>query len=775
MPRAQPSSDDTIIKVLHVDDEPNHLKLSKMFLELSDPNIHVVSTSSPEEALSMIESFDCLVSDYKMPELNGINLTRRIRKTSDIPLILYTGRGSEEVAEAAFTVGVDDYVRKEVNHSHYKVLAHRIRAVVEKHKAEEGLRESEARYRGFISASRDGVEVFSGTALVFANLQAARLHGIDTAKELIEVGPLECVVPEDREDIRRRALTRQKGQDVSHIHEFRVRHTNGTIRWLESSSSLIDYEGRKSTLTFIRDITERKRMEEALHESMKKYADIVREIPSGMFIYQFQPPDQLIFLDGNVEAERLTGLKREELIGKEFDDVWHPKRPVPLKEIYLNLLETGETFKSEDVFWRDERIEGFFRIHAFRIPGERLCVNFENITERKRMEERLSALHRSAIKLAKTETLEDIAQLTFDTVEQVFGFRWGDFSVVEGSHLAPIFVKDIDAGEKWAIPLDGPGVIARATRTGESQLVPDTRLDGDYIPALIEGEPSLSELAVPVKVNDGVFGVINIESPQLQFFTDGDQKLVETIAEQVASAIIRIKKVEELEALVSEKTSELLNAERMASAGKVASMVGHDLRGPLQTIKNSLFLLRETPEKVDEWMDAIDEAVDYAVNMLDDLRVNIGGTPLQLQESNLGAIVQKAVEETSAPDAVEIELNIGDNMNAVALDPVKIRRVLDNLIRNAVEAMPEGGILEVSAQLDDSGNIVIQVRETGTGIPEDLMQDIFSSFVTTKSKGMGLGLSYCKRAVEAHGGSIAVESKVGEGTTFTIKLPLKYA
>ncbi|MFQ6053992.1 MAG: response regulator, partial [Candidatus Bathyarchaeia archaeon] len=120
--------------------------ISKRFIEKFDPAIQVEFVSSPDEAQRLLRerSFDCVVSDYQMPTMDGIELAIKIRETSDIPFIIYTGRGSEEVAEAAFEAGIDDYIRKEFEHSHYQVLVKRIRSTVEKHRAEKELRRSEA-------------------------------------------------------------------------------------------------------------------------------------------------------------------------------------------------------------------------------------------------------------------------------------------------------------------------------------------------------------------------------------------------------------------------------------------------------------------------------------------------------------------------------------------------------------------------------------------------------------------------------------------------------
>jgi signal transduction histidine kinase len=229
---------------------------------------------------------------------------------------------------------------------------------------------------------------------------------------------------------------------------------------------------------------------------------------------------------------------------------------------------------------------------------------------------------------------------------------------------------------------------------------------------------------------------------------------------------------EHLEALVEEKTGELLDAERLITAGKVASMVGHDLRGPLQTINNALYIMKNTPEKTVEAQEMTRKAVQRAAGMLEELRNQTREADLNLVPTDLAALIRTIVEETQIPESVNVTLEAGDGLGDVSLDPIQMRRVLDNLIGNAVDAMPKGGKLTVVAMKEDGG-FRITVSDTGVGIPEEEMSNLFKLFYTTKSDGMGLGLTFCKRVVEAHGGTITVESEVDEGTTFTIKMPLK--
>ena len=135
--------------------------------------------------------------------------------------------------------------------------------------------------------------------------------------------------------------------------------------------------------------------------------------------------------------------------------------------------------------------------------------------------------------------------------------------------------------------------------------------------------------------------------------------------------------------------------------------------------------------------------------------------------------MRRAAAEASVPGNVDLDLSLGDGVGSIVVDPTQIRRVIDNLLRNAVEAMPDGGKLMVSSEVQGD-DIDLRVRDTGVGISEDELGNLFKPFHTTKSKGMGLGLVYCKRAVEAHGGSIVVESKVGVGTTFIVRLPMNW-
>ncbi len=154
--KALPPTDKYV--VLHIDDEDEQLFFAKTFLEESDQSLEIVSVKSAEDMLNKLnDRVDCIVSDYVMPNVNGMDLCRLVKEKYNIPFIMYTGRGSEVVAEAAFQAGVDDYVRKEVDPSHYQLLARRIKSHAESNRN----KRDEKRYQGRLEGVRRNLSLIA--------------------------------------------------------------------------------------------------------------------------------------------------------------------------------------------------------------------------------------------------------------------------------------------------------------------------------------------------------------------------------------------------------------------------------------------------------------------------------------------------------------------------------------------------------------------------------------------------------------------------------------
>jgi sensor domain CHASE-containing protein/anti-sigma regulatory factor (Ser/Thr protein kinase) len=212
--------------------------------------------------------------------------------------------------------------------------------------------------------------------------------------------------------------------------------------------------------------------------------------------------------------------------------------------------------------------------------------------------------------------------------------------------------------------------------------------------------------------------------------------------------------------------------ELLLGASRVINSIRYDLRGPLQVIRNATYLLREDPKKVDTLADMIDESVESAISTIEDLSSKTQTGELNITVTDLRYVIEMAIDMAKVPQNINVVTDFSDEFLAILLDVAKFQRVLDNLIRNAVEAMPKGGTLTVrSRRMSDA--IHIEVEDTGIGIRRDDVGKLFQPFYTTKPTGTGLGLVSSKTVIEALGGTIKIESTPGVGTKVTLMLPIR--
>lgn len=228
--------------------------------------------------------------------------------------------------------------------------------------------------------------------------------------------------------------------------------------------------------------------------------------------------------------------------------------------------------------------------------------------------------------------------------------------------------------------------------------------------------------------------------------------------------------------IVEDKTEEEQN-KRLSAIGATAGMVGHDIRNPLQAIEGDVYLLKdyltamppsEMKQDVDQSLEEIDKNVGYINKIVADLQDYARPLNPEIAKTNMHDLICNILENTDVPESIKVTVE-ADPTFEVATDPTLIRRAITNLIINAIQAMPNGGKLEVSAS-QEGPEAVITVCDTGTGIPDAVKPKLFTPMMTTKAKGQGLGLAVVKRLVEALKGTISFDSEVGVGTTFTIKL-----
>ncbi len=238
---------------------------------------------------------------------------------------------------------------------------------------------------------------------------------------------------------------------------------------------------------------------------------------------------------------------------------------------------------------------------------------------------------------------------------------------------------------------------------------------------------------------------------------------------------------EKLEAHVKTQEAKLIDSERMAAIGQTAGMVGHDLRNPLQTLVGELYLaekaLEELPDSeqkdsLHESIAAISEQMHYMDKIVSDLQTFVKPVEVHKEKIDLEKKIYGILSQIDVPKGIKIDVDVHKDFSLEA-DTQLLRRVLINLVTNAIQAMPEGGKITFEAKRINDERVEITVGDTGLGIPDGINSKIFTPLFTTKSRGQGFGLVVCKRVIEAQGGTIEFESRVGKGTKFRIELPIQ--
>jgi signal transduction histidine kinase len=175
--------------------------------------------------------------------------------------------------------------------------------------------------------------------------------------------------------------------------------------------------------------------------------------------------------------------------------------------------------------------------------------------------------------------------------------------------------------------------------------------------------------------------------------------------------------------------------------------------------------------KATEMLDLIDKDIEYSNKIVNDLLEYSRAIKLDLSKSTPKTILKEALELVNIPANVQV-MDFTEDTPKIKVDIDKMKRACVNLIKNAVDAMPEGGKLTVKSN-KARDKVEFSFTDTGAGIPKETLERLFTPLFTTKARGMGFGLAICKRIIEAHGGKISVESTVGKGTTFTFTIPVE--
>ncbi|MDD4858706.1 MAG: ATP-binding protein [Dehalococcoidales bacterium] len=286
-------------------------------------------------------------------------------------------------------------------------------------------------------------------------------------------------------------------------------------------------------------------------------------------------------------------------------------------------------------------------------------------------------------------------------------------------------------------------------------------------------------------------GRIEIYSTHGYAYLAKQQPFINTVADRIVSAVHEIELAlslqgyyTQLEEMVEKRTADLeetreklIRSERLAAVGELASGVGHELRNPLNVIRNCVYLLKMgMDEKADEetlnTLKLLDRQIDISNRIVSDLLDFTRIRPPTRSKVDLNGLIKESLSWVAAPDKTKVTADFNGKSPQVKIDAEQIGRAFANIISNAYQAMNgKGGELKVAIDADDA-YAWAQFTDNGCGIPAENLTRIFEPLFTTKPKGIGLGLAITRRLVEQNSGVVSVASKVGEGTTFTVKLPL---
>jgi signal transduction histidine kinase len=241
--------------------------------------------------------------------------------------------------------------------------------------------------------------------------------------------------------------------------------------------------------------------------------------------------------------------------------------------------------------------------------------------------------------------------------------------------------------------------------------------------------------------------------------------------------------LERMTVQLRESRAQLVQAEKLASIGEMSAAVAHGLRNPLASLRAAAQLVRRHPgsPSATEHLDAIIEEVDRLDRRISHLLSFSRPAPFHPVSESVPRLLDEllpAVAEPIRQQRIELELAVPASLPAVRVDPVQVEQAILEIVSNALDAMPAGGRLRIGAALADGAGpaqVVVEVTDTGGGIPAQVLPSVCEPFFTTRQEGTGLGLAIAKRYVEQNGGRLEIVSRPGDGTTVRVRLPAEPA
>ena len=710
------------VRVLHVDDDPAFADLVSTYLERESDAIEVLTEYEPGDGLERLDEgrVDCVVSDYDMPVADGLEFLEAVREEyPDLPFILFTGKGSEEIASEAITAGVTDYLQKEGSPEQYTVLANRIENAVAQHRSQTALEESQQRLSLFIEQSPLGVLEYdenfeivglNDTGQEILGYTEAELQG-DTWERLVTDSSYD-----DVDEVTNRLASAEGGY---HSVDENVRADGERIVCEWHNRVVTDDAGEVvAVFSLFQDITDRKRYERELEQYeayLEASTDVITVVDDAGTI-RYQSPS----------VTRVLGYESGALVGEDGFEFVHPDDRERALGVFSRLL-SGEAatatvearFRSADGEWRWLEIRGTDHLDHPEIGG--IVTNSRDITERREREEELQEVNALLSTLVGTLPVGVLAEDTDrnvlaanDRLFELFGLPGTpDEAIGEDCERLAEQVSDQFA--------DPAGFVE-----GIDELIHEGRSVRNETLVLADGR-TFARSHEPIELSSG--------AGHLWVYRDVSERM--------------------------ERERELQRQNRRLN--DFASVVSHDLRAPLNVASGSLELLDE--ECDDDRLGTVEDALGRMDDIVTDLlSLARSGQDIGATDSvDLWNAVEAAWGTTAAASDAEIVVPEDGEPVTVEADEDRLRQLLENLLRNAVEHT-DGSVTVTVGALENG----FYVEDDGPGIAEKHREAAFEAGYSTSEDGTGFGLSIVEQIVDAHGWEVRLREGRDGGARFEI-------
>jgi PAS domain S-box-containing protein len=721
--------------VLIVNDEPDQLTLMGGLLRKAGYSVLTAEDGLEGLTVARRERPDLVISDVSMPRMNGLEFCREIRSDSElrtVPILLITAHQKDtESAVAGLKAGADDYL--EIPFDAPRLVA-KVSRLLERSRLE-------ASYRDLVEQASDMIFTQDLTGRV-TSMNHAGLKFLGRKSEEILGNSFFAVfgiIPESNGF----AASLGRPQEAHEFrHQFVARSASGEDRWLDLIVSPIK-DKLDETVGFrglARDVTERKRFEEALRDSEERYRLLFESTPQPIWVYN---EDTLHFLAVNEAATRIYGYTREEFLSITVDHI-RAREDIPTLMIKNdpNDLVISSPWRHRTKDGKTIYVEISSHPVVFDGKNSRLVI-VNDVTERKLLDEKQQRLHTSLQQLAMEW------RQTFNAI---------DFPVLIVDLAGSI--KRANQAAEHIVGIEAEQILAKTVaELGDNQ---PWKKAAEMIESLREyTAPSAEEIKDETNGKTWAITLYHIN----EFGSFGERAIL--IAQDIT-------KRAELEA-------SLRQSEMMSLLGSLVAGVAHEVRNPLFGISSIL----------DAFETRFSDRTEY-LRYTNVLRDEIGRLTILMEElleygkPFRGELYLVSMEEmiarsvracTPAAEVAQIDLQsrVEDSLPKVKIDRRRLSKVFVNLIENAIQHSPQKGSVKIEAQRIDDGNhewVQCAIKDSGAGIPAEDLNRIFEPFFSKRRGGTGLGLAIAQRIMQEHGGKLIAGNNPEGGACMLARFPI---